>query len=527
MKTILKTLVGLCVMAMVCAMGCTKPNNDDNDNNSNNNNGNSGGGNSGPDVTVTTYTPSDITSSTAVCGGFVQVAQGLSLTKVGVCWSTSPNPTANDSQLSSEAWNEPFIRTVSGLSPNTTYHVRAFALRGLEYYYGEDKYFTTLSDGGGGGGGGGTMPTLPSVYTLYVDVVTSNSVQGGGNVTNDGGATVTERGLCWSVSSNPTINDNHMSSGGGTGEFWLSITGLTANTTYHVKAYATNSVGTSYGNEVLFTTTSSVSWPDGVLPGVFSVSATKKVHFSQGNLQFIGSAATPYWKFADNQWEFLGEGQSDDSRYIDRDLFFWGSSNYNHGAVCYHPWSKPEGHDCRAYGIETCNLYDKTGKADWGYNAISNGGNQENMGWRTLTYLEWSYILNDRITNSGLRYVTAQVNGINGLIILPDDWISSYCVLNNANNNVVSFDSNVIPVKEWRERLESHGAVFLPAAGVRHGASHVYNEEGLYWSSSFRRSTTYLDAAYSICFVSNFYVEIQHTHNRFHGLSVRLVKDYQ
>ena len=512
----------LCVIVMAGAVGCTKPSNADNGNN-NNNNGNSGGGNSGPDVTVTTYTPSDITTSSAVCGGFVQVTQGLSLTKVGVCWSTSPNPTANDSQLSSEVWNEPFMKTISGLSPNTTYHVRAFALRGLEYYYGEDKSFTTLSDGGGGGGGGGTTPTLPSVFTLYVDNVTQTSVLGGGNVTNDGGATVTERGLCWSVSSNPTISDSHLSNGGGTGEFWLSITGLAANTTYHVKAYATNSVGTSYGNEVIFTTISTVSWPDGVLPGVFSVGATKKVRFSQGNLQYIGSAATPYWKFADNQWDFLGEGQWDDSPNIDRDLFFWGSSNYNHGAICYHPWSRPENHDCRAYGVLTCNLYDKTGKADWGYNKISNGGNQENVGWRTLTYSEWNYILNDRSTNSGLRYVTAQVNGINGFIVLPDNWNSIYYELNNANNVDVSYESNIISISDWREYLESNGAVFLPAAGVRH--QNEYNANGFYWSSSYVKSVNSIDTAYSLRFVVNGYVKLS-AYYRYCGVSVRLVKDY-
>ena len=526
----------LCVIVMAGAVGCTKPSNGDNGNN-NNNNGNSSGGNSGPDVTVTTYTPSDITTSSAVCGGFVQVAQGLSLAKVGICWSTSPNPTANDSQLSSEVWNEPFMKTISGLSPNTTYHVRAFALRGLEYYYGEDKSFTTLSDGGGGGGGGGTTPTLPSVFTLYVDNVTQTSVLGGGNVTNDGGATVTERGLCWSVSSNPTISDSHLSNGGGTGEFWLSITGLAANTTYHVKAYATNSVGTNYGNEVIFTTEGSTSWPNGVLPGVFSVSETKRVQFSQGNLEYIGSASTPYWKFADNQWDFLGDnGQGSTSQNVDRDLFGWGTSGYNHGAIYYQPWATSrDGSHYYAYGSHIYHLYNQTGKADWGYNAISNGGNQENYGWRTMTWQEWCYLIDTRTTISGLHYAKAVVNGVAGLILLPDNWNNSKYKLNNCNDIHASYETNTITAMEWINDLEPQGAVFWPSAGSRSETRvDLFDYFGLpcgqYWTSTqVAGAGINLNNCAAPVYFSNSNMTFNTTSAtvRSWARSVRLVKDYQ
>ncbi len=110
--------------------------------------------NNDSDVRVTTYTPQDITQTSAVCGGDVIVTQELSLNELGVCWGTSFNPTAADSHLSTTNWSEPYVCTITGLAPGTTYHVRAYALRGLEYYYGEDKSFTTESSGGGGGGGG-------------------------------------------------------------------------------------------------------------------------------------------------------------------------------------------------------------------------------------------------------------------------------------------------------------------------------------------------------------------------------------
>lgn len=106
------------------------------------------------DVRVTTYTPQDITQNTAKCGGDVIVTQGLSLNELGVCWSMDRNPTVEDSHLSTQNWSEPYVCTITGLESGTTYHVRAYVLRGLEYYYGDDKSFTTESNNGGGGGSG-------------------------------------------------------------------------------------------------------------------------------------------------------------------------------------------------------------------------------------------------------------------------------------------------------------------------------------------------------------------------------------
>ena len=94
----------------------------------------------------------------------------------------------------------------------------------------------------------------PTVTTTAIADIDKTTATGGGNVTADGGATVTARGICWSTSQNPTVNDSHTTDGTGTGSFTSAMTGLTANTTYYVRAYATNSAGTAYGEQVSFTT---------------------------------------------------------------------------------------------------------------------------------------------------------------------------------------------------------------------------------------------------------------------------------
>ena len=263
----------------------------------------------------------------------------------------------------------------------------------------------------------------------------------------------------------------------------------------------------------------------GYIHGIFSVSDSTKVLFSQGNLQYIGSAETPYWKFADHQWDYLGTttGQNSDSQTVDRDLFGWGTSGYNHGAICYQPWSTSQTYsDYYAYGSETTNLFDQSGQADWGYNAISNGGNTENSGWRTLTSEEWDYLFNTRSTASGLRYVRAQVNGIYGVILLPDDWSTSYYTLFNTNGGYY-YSSNITAV-QWNT-LEQHGAVFLPAAGERNGISVNYvGSYGLYWSASYDDYTLYGSYSYAGClFFYSSSVSAHSRDTRKFGHSVRLV----
>jgi uncharacterized protein (TIGR02145 family) len=145
-----------------------------------------------------------------------------------------------------------FVSSITSLNPNTLYYIRAYATNSVGTSYGNEISFTTLPN-----------PVLPTVTTTAVSNIAQTTATGGGNVTADGYATVSARGVCWSTSSNPTTAGSYNSEGSGTGTFTSNLTGLTAGTLYYVRAYATNSVGTAYGNEINFNT--SISDFDGNL----------------------------------------------------------------------------------------------------------------------------------------------------------------------------------------------------------------------------------------------------------------------
>lgn len=260
--------------------------------------------------------------------------------------------------------------------------------------------------------------------------------------------------------------------------------------------------------------------PEGAINGKFTINAEgDQVYFSQGNLQY--QASTDTWKFADNQYDYVGSDNSNMSSTYNGwiDLFGWGTSGYNHGANCYHPWSTSQINNYYyAYGGYYYNLYDRTGKADWGYNPITNGGNTPNQ-WRTLTQPEWNYVFNTRTTTSGIRYTKAKVDNVNGVILLPDDWSSSTYTLNNTNSSGASFSSNMITATQWTT-LEDAGVVFLPASGRRYGTP-VYDvgSFGCYWSASYNGISYARNVGFSD---SSLYTD--YGSYRCDGQSVRLVR---
>lgn len=191
--------------------------------------------------TISTSTVTEITYATATSGGNVTNEGGASITSRGVCWNTSSYPTTADSLTNDGAGSGHFISSLTNLQPGTIYYVRSYATNSVGTSYGDDISFTTLA-------------TVPILTTTAVSSVTAISCNSGGIITSDGGAAITARGVCYGISQNPIASGNYTSDGNGTAEFTSLVFDLTPNTTYYVRAYATNSAGTGYGNEISFVT---------------------------------------------------------------------------------------------------------------------------------------------------------------------------------------------------------------------------------------------------------------------------------
>ena len=263
---------------------------------------------------VSTSDVSSITTSTATCGGSVSSDACSPVTARGVCWSTSHNPTITGSHTTNGTGTGTFTSSLSGLTANTTYYVRAYATTVAGTKYGEEKSFktscsavtvnisgnnnicsgasTTLTASGANsytwntGASGSSITVNPTSSTPYtvtgtnslgctgnatvtvtvtpvslatvntanVTNITTSTATCGGSVSSDACSPVTARGVCWSTSHNPTVAGSHTTNGTGTGTFTSNLTGLAVNTTYYVRAYATTAAGTAYGTEKTFTT---------------------------------------------------------------------------------------------------------------------------------------------------------------------------------------------------------------------------------------------------------------------------------
>jgi pectin methylesterase-like acyl-CoA thioesterase len=192
---------------------------------------------------VTTADLSYLSTTFVTCGGNVPSDGGSVVTEKGVVWDTAAGPTINDSRTSDGSGSGSFVSQVTGLTPGTTYHLRAYATNKAGTSYGEVRTFATLDS-----------IVVPSVSTVTVSTILVKTAESGGNVTDWGGDTVKVRGICWNTTGTPTIEDSYTENGSGLGAFNSTMYPLSATTTYYVRAFATNSAGTGYGGELSFAT---------------------------------------------------------------------------------------------------------------------------------------------------------------------------------------------------------------------------------------------------------------------------------
>ena len=167
---------------------------------------------------ITTTAVTSITNTTASGGGNISSGGGATVTARGVCWSITTNPVVTGNHTTNGTGTGAFASSITGLTANTVYYVRAYATNSAGTAYGNEIRFTSTT----------SSTALPTVVTAAITAITASGATGGGNVTADGGATVTARGVCWSTTVNPVATGNHTTDGTGTGIFTSAITGLTS-----------------------------------------------------------------------------------------------------------------------------------------------------------------------------------------------------------------------------------------------------------------------------------------------------------
>jgi hypothetical protein len=192
---------------------------------------------------VTTGITTGITSTTANCAGNVTSDGGAVISARGICYGAAVNPDITGTKVTATGTTGAFTANLTALTLGTQYHYRAYATNSAGTSYGADSLFTTASGA-----------VAPVVTTGAVTLITTTTATVAGDVTNDGGSAVTTRGICYGTTLNPTTAGNIVAASGTTGAYTSNLTGLASSTMYHVRAYATNTIGTSYGNDATFTT---------------------------------------------------------------------------------------------------------------------------------------------------------------------------------------------------------------------------------------------------------------------------------
>ncbi len=309
----------------------------------------------------------------------------------------------------------------------------------------------------------------------------------------------------------------------------------------------------AYPTELKETIKSEVSFectPQEMELGPFSVSATKQVVFSPGNLQFNaakgshscadGSTQPGTWRFAEHQWDYVGDAtngtvyengikcnNSNPSATYDGwiDMFGWGTSGWNSGAKEYQPWSWVNmATEYYPGGSGETNLTGEYAYADWAvYNQI---GTDPPATWRTLTYEEMEYVLYTRPNHENLAG-KAGVNGIYGILLLPDYWTwpEDLTFTPGIEKGDNTFYTNTYTAEQWA-KMEKAGAVFFPVTGHRIGKNaYLSASGGRYWLASYYSSTTF---AYSFSFsrpAAEQEESLLSRANRSFGFVVRPVKD--
>ena len=335
---------------------------------------------------------------------------------------------------------------------------------------------------------------LPIVKTISPTNITTSSAQIRCELISNGGDSSTVYGICWGTQTNLDIDKDSLALGNS-----QTLTNLASNQVYYVRAFAKNEQGVAYGETLNFNT----------LDLGFSVNASKKVLFSHGNLMY--NKQTNEWKFAENQYDYVG---ANNENYYRQNATGWFD---------IFPWS--------THTVQEGNTY-RTAFLDWGTHIV---GTMDT--WRTLTNKEWKYLFVER-PNAKNKFSVGNINGTNGFIILPDNWVlPEGCSFDNnldwqesSSINLMYttrtdyYSHNSYSLEQW-QLMEHNGAVFLPATGDRNESNNIYsiygiNEVVAYWSSTPNNNYD----GYHIQFISGQFNYYTYNYAKC-GYAVRLIKD--
>jgi uncharacterized protein (TIGR02145 family) len=411
---------------------------------------------------VYTLEVSKITPSTAISGG--TISTNAWLISWGLCWSTESMPTTDnliviDSTRRSTLRGNSFSMKITGLQGNTKYYVRALAINTNGIGYGNEFSFTTQP------------ATVPVLNTSAATNITSVTITTGGKLLNTGGADVTDIGVCWSTSTNPLITNSKMSNAVDTGYFISPLTGLSPETIYYLRAYATNKLGTGYGNEFSFKTTSAETTVTDIDGNVYSTirigdqtwiqQNLKSTRYSNGDLIGTTSPANKDILTEDNpkyQWAYNGD---------ERNVPLYG----------------------RLYTWYT----------------VSDERNICPTGWHVASHAEWLSLM-DYLSKNGYGYVGSGSELAKSIA---------------ANSGWITSDTQGSPGNDQSSNNNS-GFSGLPGGGRGGRDSFSSAGYGAYWWSS----TGGRDLAWDGCYMWHSYVKLYYgNRGKYQGLSVRCIKD--
>jgi len=232
-----------------------------------------------PLATVQTQAASSITQTQAMVAGAVTADAGSAVSERGFCYSTQNSPSIASDTIRAGSGLGTFSGTLRNLTPNTAYYFRSYAVNGGGVAYGLVLSLQTPA------------LALASINTNPIYGISNTSAYSGGTIGSDGGSSVTQRGVVFDLVAGPTLTSNQTSDGVGTGSYTSMMTGLTASTTYYVRAYANNAQGTAYGNELSFNTTAQASGPvTPPLVGTLAVVKTDSNHIMGGLITGDGNS---------------------------------------------------------------------------------------------------------------------------------------------------------------------------------------------------------------------------------------------